>query len=34
LRELGFKVIHEPIDFFANTHLGDHPPFTKKKEVL
>jgi methylase of polypeptide subunit release factors len=31
-------VIHEPIDFFANTHLGDlivsNPPFTKKKEVL
>ena len=38
LRELGFNVIHEPIDFFANTHLGDlivsNPPFTKKKEVL
>jgi hypothetical protein len=38
LRELGFKVIHEPIDFFLNTHLGDlivsNPPFTKKKEVL
>ena len=31
-------MIHEPIDFFENTHLGDlivsNPPFTKKKEVL
>ena len=38
MRELGFNVIHEPIDFFENTHLGDlivsNPPFTKKKEVL
>ena len=38
LRELGFNVIHESIDFFKNTHLGDlivsNPPFTKKKEVL
>ena len=39
LRELGFTVIHEPIDFFENTHLGDlivsNPPsFTQKKEVL
>ena len=32
LRELGFTVIHEPIDFFLNTHLGDHPSFAKKKE--
>ena len=38
LRELGFNVIHEPIDFFKNTNLGDivvsNPPFTKKKKVL
>lgn len=38
LRDLGFTVIHEPIDFFKNTNLGDivvsNPPFTKKKEVL
>jgi hypothetical protein len=38
LRELGFNVIHEPIDFFKNTNLGDivvsNPPFTMKKEVL
>jgi hypothetical protein len=38
LRELGFNVIHEPIDFFQNTNLGDivvsNPPFTMKKEVL
>lgn len=37
LRELGFDVIHEPIDFFEND-LGDivvsNPPFSKKKEVL
>jgi hypothetical protein len=37
LRELGFQVIHEDIDFFAH-NLGDivvsNPPFTKCKEVL
>ena len=38
LSDLGFEVIHEDIDFFKNTHLGDivvsNPPFTMKKEVL
>lgn len=37
LKELGFQVIHEPIDFFEND-LGDlvvsNPPFSKSKEVL
>jgi len=37
LRELGFEVIHEHIDFFEND-LGDiivsNPPFSKSKEVL
>lgn len=37
LKELGFKVIHEPIDFFEND-LGDiivsNPPFSKSKEIL
>jgi len=37
LRELGFKVIHEPIDFFQENR-GDivvsNPPFTKCPEVL
>lgn len=37
LRELGFEVIHEPIDFFEN-NLGDiivsNPPFSKSKEVM
>lgn len=37
LKELGFNVIHEDIDFFTN-NLGDivvsNPPFTLKKEVL
>ena len=37
LMELGFEVIHEPIDFFEND-LGDiivsNPPFSKSKEVL
>jgi len=37
LRELGFEVIHEPIDFFEND-LGDiivsNPPFSKSKEVV
>jgi hypothetical protein len=37
LKELGFNVIHEPLDFFDN-NLGDvvvsNPPFSKSKEVL
>ena len=37
LRELGFQVIHEAIDFFEND-LGDilisNPPYAKKKEVF
>ena len=37
LRNLGFDVIHEDIDFFDNNE-GDiiisNPPFTKKKEVF
>ena len=37
LKELGYDVIHEPIDFFEN-NLGDlvvsNPPFSKSKEVL
>lgn len=37
LKELGFDVIHEPIDFFEND-LGDiivsNPPFSKTKEIL
>jgi len=37
LTELGFSVIHEPIDFFEND-LGNiivsNPPFSKKKEVF
>jgi len=37
LTELGFNVIHEPIDFFEND-LGDiivsNPPFSKSKEVM
>jgi hypothetical protein len=37
LTELGFNVIHEPIDFFEN-NLGDviisNPPFSKSKEIL
>ena len=37
LKELGFNVIHEPIDFFENDK-GDiiitNPPFSKKKEVF
>ena len=37
LQELGFNVIHEPIDFFEN-NKGDiiitNPPFSKKKEVF
>ena len=37
LREMGFNVIHEEVDFFEN-NLGDvvvsNPPFSKSKEVL
>jgi len=37
LKELGYKVIHEPIDFFES-NKGDiivsNPPFSKSKEVL
>jgi hypothetical protein len=37
LKELGFDVIHEPIDFFEND-LGDiivsNPPFSLSKEVM
>ena len=37
LKELGFNVIHEPVDFFEND-LGDiivsNPPFSKSKEVM
>lgn len=37
LKELGYNVIHEPIDFFENDK-GDivvsNPPFSKSKEVL
>lgn len=37
LKELGFNVIHEEIDFFEN-NLGDiivsNPPFSKSKEII
>ena len=37
LKELGFNVIHEPVDFFEN-QKGDiiitNPPFSKTKEIL
>ena len=37
LRELGFEVIHEKVDFFQND-LGDilvsNPPYSMKKEVF
>ena len=37
LTDLGFNVIHEPVDFFDND-LGDivvsNPPFSKAKEIL
>jgi hypothetical protein len=37
LKDLGFDVIHEQVDFFEN-NLGDiivsNPPFTKVKEIL
>lgn len=37
LRELGFNVIHEPIDFFENNKgeiLVSNPPFSIRKEIL
>jgi len=37
LTELGFEVIHEPVDFFEND-MGDiivsNPPFSKTKDVM
>ena len=37
LEELGFEVIHEPVDFFEN-NLGEiivsNPPFSKSKEIM
>ena len=37
LQSLGFKVVHECVDFFEN-NLGDivvsNPPFSKKAKVL
>jgi hypothetical protein len=37
LKELGFNVIHEPVDFFEND-LGEiiisNPPFSKAKEIM
>ncbi len=37
LKELGFNVIHEPIDFFDNDKgdiIVSNPPFSKSKEVM
>jgi hypothetical protein len=37
LRELGFEVIHEPIDFFEEDRgeiIVSNPPFSKSKEVF
>jgi hypothetical protein len=37
LTEMGFNVLHEPIDFFDN-NIGDiivsNPPFSKSKEII
>ena len=37
LQELGFDVIHEPVDFFEN-NLGEiivsNPPFSKAKQIM
>jgi len=37
LQDLGFNVIHEPVDFFDN-NFGDiivsNPPFSKSKEIM
>jgi len=37
LKELGFEIIHEPIDFFEEDRgevIVSNPPFSKSKEVL
>lgn len=37
LRELGFDVIHEPIDFFEESRgeiIVSNPPFSKSKEIF
>ena len=37
LQELGFNVIHEPIDFFENNKgeiVVSNPPFSKSKQVM
>ena len=37
LKELGFNVIHEPIDFFENNEgdiIVSNPPFSKTKEIM
>jgi len=37
LRELGFDVVHEPIDFFTESKgevIVSNPPFSKSKEVF
>lgn len=37
LKELGFNVIHEPVDFFENDFgeiIVSNPPFSKSKEVI
>jgi hypothetical protein len=37
LRELGFNVIHEPVDFFENNFgeiIVTNPPFSKVKEIM
>lgn len=37
LRSMGFKVIHEPLDFFKENRgdlIVSNPPFSKKMEVL
>ena len=36
LEDMGYEVIHEPIDFFENNKgdiLVSNPPFSKKKQV-
>lgn len=37
LKELGFKTIHKPIDFFENNEgdiIVSNPPFSKTKEIM
>lgn len=37
LKEMGFDVIHEPIDFFTNNKgeiIVSNPPFSKSKEII